>query len=57
VRTLLGAQGAEVGAYVNLPRLHRDLLDHPPAVGAPGWRPWAVHVWNVVTAELWLRTV
>jgi asparagine synthase (glutamine-hydrolysing) len=57
VRTLLGERRAEVGAYVDLARLRRDLLDHPPPVGAPGWRPWAVHVWNVVTAELWLRTV
>ena len=57
VRQLLGERRAEVGAYVDLARVHRDLLDHPPAVGAPGWRSWAVHVWNVVTAELWLRTV
>jgi hypothetical protein len=54
VRTLLGERRVEVGAYVDLARLRRDLLDHPPPVGAPGWRPWAVHVWNVVTAELWL---
>ena len=57
VRTLLAERRAEVGAYVDLARVHRDLLDRPPPVGAPGWRPWAVHVWNVVTAELWLRTV
>ena len=55
VRTLLSQRRAEVGAYVDLARVHRDLLDHPPAVGAPGWRPWAVHVWNLVTAELWLQ--
>jgi hypothetical protein len=55
VRRLLDERRAAVGAYVDLARLHRDHLDRPPAVGEPGWRPWAVHVWNVVTAELWLR--
>jgi asparagine synthase (glutamine-hydrolysing) len=55
LRRLLDVRHAAVGAYVDLPRLHRELLDHPPAVGAPGWRPWAVHVWNVATAEQWLR--
>jgi asparagine synthase (glutamine-hydrolysing) len=55
VRRLLDERRAAVGAYVDLRRLHRDHLDHPPAVGDPGWRPWAVHVWNVVTAEQWLR--
>ena len=55
VRRLLDERHAAVGAYVDLRRLHRDHLDRPPAVGDPGWRPWAVHVWNVVTAEQWLR--
>ena len=55
VRRLLDERGAAVGAYVDLRRLHRDHLDRPPDVGDPGWRPWAVHVWNVVTAEQWLR--
>lgn len=54
LRSLLDPRRAEVGAYVDLGRLHRDLLERPPAVGAPGWRPWAVHLWNVATAELWL---
>ena len=55
MRHLLDERRAAVGAYVDLRRLRRDHLDRPPAVGEPGWRPWAVHVWNVVTAELWLR--
>ena len=55
VRRLLDERRAAVGAYVDLRRLHRDHLDRPPAVGEPGWRPWAVHVWNVVTAEQWLQ--
>ena len=55
VRRLLDERRAAVGAYVDLRRLHRDHLDRPPAVGEPGWRPWAVHVWNVVTAEQWLE--
>ena len=55
LRYLLDERRAAVGAYVDLRHLHRELLDRPPAVGAPGWRPWAVHVWNVATAEQWLR--
>jgi asparagine synthase (glutamine-hydrolysing) len=55
VRHLLDEHSAAVGTYVDLRGLHRDHLDRPPAVGEPGWRAWAVHVWNVVTAELWLR--
>lgn len=46
---------AAVGAYVDLRRFRADHLDRPPAVGDPGWRAWAVHVWNVATAEQWLR--
>jgi asparagine synthase (glutamine-hydrolysing) len=55
VRRLLDERHAAVGAYVDLRRLHREHLDRPPAVGEPGWRSWAVEVWNVVTAELWLQ--
>ena len=55
VRRLLDERRAEVGAYLDLRALHRALLDRPPAVGDPGWRGWAVHVWNVVTLEQWLR--
>lgn len=55
VRRVLDAHSAAVGAYVDLGRLHRDHLDRPPAVGERGWRQWAVNVWNVATAELWLR--
>jgi asparagine synthase (glutamine-hydrolysing) len=55
IRALL-QDGARVGAYIDLPRFRREILDHPPAVGDPGWRAWGVHVWNVVTAEQWLRS-
>lgn len=55
LRTMLDERSALVGAYVDLGRVRRELLDRPPAVGEPGWRTWAVHVWNVATAEQWLR--
>jgi asparagine synthase (glutamine-hydrolysing) len=55
VRRLLDERTAAVGAYVDLRRFHREVLDRPTAVGAPHWRAWAVHVWNVATAEMWLR--
>jgi len=55
VRQLLDERTTLVGAYVDLGRFRREVLDRPAAVGAPDWRVWAVHVWNVATAEMWLR--
>jgi hypothetical protein len=55
VRQLLEEGTPLVGAYVDLGRFRREVLDRPAAVGAPNWRMWAVHVWNVATAEMWLR--
>jgi asparagine synthase (glutamine-hydrolysing) len=55
IRLLLDERTAEVGAYVDLRRFRQAYLDRPPAVGEPDWRVWAIHVWNVVTAETWLR--
>jgi asparagine synthase (glutamine-hydrolysing) len=55
IRRLLDDRSAEVGAYVDMVRFRRAYLDEPPAVGEPHWRIWAIHVWNVVTAETWLR--
>jgi asparagine synthase (glutamine-hydrolysing) len=56
IRRLLDDR-AHVAAYVDLRRFRADHLERPPAVGAPGWRAWAVYVWNVVTAEQWLRSL
>ena len=55
IRHLLDDRSAAVGAYVDLRRLRREYLDRPPTVGDRAWRAWAVNVWNVATAELWLR--
>lgn len=55
IRRLLDERTAEIGAYVDLRRFRQAHLDRPPAVGEPEWRVWAIHVWNVVTAETWLR--
>jgi asparagine synthase (glutamine-hydrolysing) len=57
IRELLDRRAAAVAAYVDVDRLYRDHLDSPPAVGDPGWRQWAPQVWNVATAELWLRAL
>jgi asparagine synthetase B (glutamine-hydrolysing) len=56
IRRLLDIRGASVGEFVDVGCLQREHLDRPPSVGEPGWRGWAVQVWNVVTAELWLRS-
>jgi asparagine synthase (glutamine-hydrolysing) len=55
IRAVLDPRRAAIGAYVDLARVHRDVLDRPPAVGAPGWRRWAVETWNITTGELWLH--
>jgi asparagine synthase (glutamine-hydrolysing) len=55
LRGLLDARGASVSAYVDVGRLHRERLERPAAVGDPGWRSWAVDVWNAATVEQWLR--
>jgi asparagine synthase (glutamine-hydrolysing) len=55
IRALLDPRRAAIGAFVDLARVRRELLDHPPAVGAPGWRRWAVQTWNIATGELWLH--
>jgi hypothetical protein len=52
---MLDPRRAAIGAFVDLPRVHRELLDRPPVVGAPGWRRWAVQAWNITTGELWLH--
>jgi asparagine synthase (glutamine-hydrolysing) len=55
IRGLLDGRSAEVGAYIDVSHFRRAYLDRPPAVGEPNWPIWAIHVWNVVTAETWLR--
>jgi asparagine synthase (glutamine-hydrolysing) len=55
VRRLLDKRTAALGAYVDLGRMHSEVLDRPPPVGEARWRAWAVHVWNLATAEMWLR--
>jgi asparagine synthase (glutamine-hydrolysing) len=52
VRELLGSPAAEVGAYVDLSTVHRELLDPP----ASGLQTWAISVWRLLTAECWLRS-
>ena len=55
IRALLDPRRAAIGAFVDLTRVRRELLDRPPDVGAPGWRGWAVQTWNITTGELWLH--
>jgi asparagine synthase (glutamine-hydrolysing) len=55
LRSRLGTRRAAVSEYVDLDAFRAVYLDRPPTIGSPGWRSWAGHVWNVVTAELWLQ--
>lgn len=56
LRRVLAPRDAEVGAFVNLERMRRDLLDRPPRTADQGWQLWGQHVWALATTELWLRS-
>jgi hypothetical protein len=56
-RRLLAPPDAELGAYVDLNQVRRDLLEGPPPTAETPRRDWCVQVWRLVTAELWLRTL
>jgi hypothetical protein len=54
LRRLLGARDARTGAHVDRRRVAAELLDGPPSdPQARQW--WALHLWRLGTAELWLR--
>jgi len=55
IRRLLDDPRAEVGAYADLHRVRRDLLDADPRRAAFGPVAWCYAVWRLVTAECWLR--
>ena len=55
VRAALGAPDALVGEYVDLAAVRR-MLDGPPP-DAQGRQTWALHIWRLTTAELWLRSL
>jgi asparagine synthase (glutamine-hydrolysing) len=55
VRRLLTAPDAEIGAYVDQAELRRGLLDLDPASYPGGVVWWALPVWRLTTAELFLR--
>lgn len=55
VRRILDRDDAEVGAYVDLGIVRRDLLGRAPAHGEAGWPAWGQRIWALATTELWLR--
>jgi asparagine synthase (glutamine-hydrolysing) len=56
VRRMLLDRGAELGAFVDLDRVRRDLLEVAPSRHPLGARYWAASAWRMVTAECWLRS-
>jgi asparagine synthase (glutamine-hydrolysing) len=52
VEALLGDPQAEIGAYVDLDEVRRDLLERPPDRLTGHW---ATGLWQLLTAEVWLR--
>jgi asparagine synthase (glutamine-hydrolysing) len=55
VRALLSGPSAELGAYVDMADMRRELLDRGPEAAASPFR-WMYQVWRLVTAECWLRS-
>jgi asparagine synthase (glutamine-hydrolysing) len=55
VRQLLADPQAELGAYVDLPAMRRDLLDSDRRRHEQPFR-WMWQVWRLCTAECWLRS-
>ena len=56
LRRVLAPRDAEIGAFVNLELVRRDLLGRPPQTSDPGWPLWGQYVWALATTELWLRS-
>jgi asparagine synthase (glutamine-hydrolysing) len=55
VRQLLADPQAELGAYIDLPAMRRDLLDSDRRRREQPFR-WMWQLWRLCTAECWLRT-
>ena len=55
VRQLLEPRAAKLGAYVDVGFLYRELLEGDPRSQPEGLMQWAIRVWRLATAELWLR--
>jgi asparagine synthase (glutamine-hydrolysing) len=55
IRRILGRRDAELGAYVDLECMRRELLERVPAHGETGWVEWGYRIWGLVTVELWLQ--
>ena len=55
VKQLLDPRAARLGAYVDVGSLYRELLDGDPRSHPEGLMHWAIRVWRLATAELWLR--
>lgn len=56
LRTLLGGPEALVGRYVDLGRVQRELLEPGAPAAAQPRMEWAIALWRMATAELWLRS-
>lgn len=54
---LLSSPHAELGAYVDLELMRRELLEAPPPVVPAERQHWFVQLWRLTTAECWLRTL
>jgi len=54
IRQLLGGSGLELAAYLKANEVRR-LVEAQPDRFPGGLLAWAIYVWRMVTAELWLR--
>lgn len=55
VCSLLLSPDAEVGAFVDRDRMDAELFGAGPPSAPGALQNWALHVWRLLTAEIWLR--
>lgn len=55
IAILLAGPQTQLGEYVSLDTMRREVIERPGRSFSLGGHAWALAVWRLVTAELWLR--
>lgn len=55
LRSLLGSPDTRIAAFVDVEQVRRDLLDPEPPTAPSLRQAWAIKLWRMATAELWMR--
>jgi asparagine synthase (glutamine-hydrolysing) len=55
IAALLAGPRSQLGEYVDLATLRREVIERPGRSFSLGGHAWSLAIWRLVTAELWLR--